>query len=312
MDLHREYSSLNQGQKEAVKKVLCAQDYTLLLGLPGTGKTSTLSLIVRALIARGQRVMICSYTHSAVDNLLAKMAESGLTPAVAVRIGYEASVSTALRGYVSLSALFLSLCICRVEECYFLWSHDLYDQYKAPISESTPILCLPHCILSRSPPRFLLDTQRVGSVSALQQVAEGARIVVCTALTAARHSLLNIKFDWCIVDEAGQINQPTILGPLMKAKRYGLARTSKSNCSAIAHTVLPLYRACILFLRYYCRQLSCPSLPLNNPSMSPPISFPPHVSHPSTPPPTRSPHPIPTQLRACGGRLPTPAHHHQR
>ena len=130
MDLHREYSSLNQGQKEAVKKVLCAQDYTLLLGLPGTGKTSTLSLIVRALIARGQRVMICSYTHSAVDNLLAKMAESGLTPAVAVRIGYEASVSTALRGYVSLSALFLSLCICRVEECYFLWSHDLYDQYK--------------------------------------------------------------------------------------------------------------------------------------------------------------------------------------
>jgi hypothetical protein len=114
IDLYREYSYLNRGQKDAVKKVLCAQDYTLLLGLPGTGKTSTLSLIVRALIARGQRVMICSYTHSAVDNLLAKMAESGLTPSVAVRIGYEASVSSALRGCVLLLPLLLLLHLLRL------------------------------------------------------------------------------------------------------------------------------------------------------------------------------------------------------
>jgi AAA domain len=114
MDLYREYSYLNRGQKDAVKKVLCAQDYTLLLGLPGTGKTSTLSLIVRALIARGQRVMICSYTHSAVDNLLAKMAESGLTPSVAVRIGYEASVSSTLRGCVLLLPLLLLLHLLRL------------------------------------------------------------------------------------------------------------------------------------------------------------------------------------------------------
>jgi AAA domain len=91
-------------------------------------------------------------------------------------------------------------------------------------------------ILSRAPPRFLLDTQRIGSVSALQQVAESARIVVCTALTASRHSLLNIKFDWCIVDEAGQINQPTILGPLMKAERYDIACTNKHSYRAIART----------------------------------------------------------------------------
>ena len=42
----------------------------------------------------------------------------------------------------------------------------------------------------------------------------------CTALTASRHNLLNIDLDWCIIDEAGQINQPTIIGPLLKAKRY--------------------------------------------------------------------------------------------
>ena len=80
-----------------MKKVLFAQDYTLLLGLPGTGKTSTLSLIIRIIIARGERVMICSYTHSAVDNLMIKIAESGLTSSFALRIGYENSVNPATR-----------------------------------------------------------------------------------------------------------------------------------------------------------------------------------------------------------------------
>ena len=96
-DLYKEYSALNTGQKDAVKKVLHAQDYALLLGLPGTGKTSTLSLIVRALIARDQKVLICSYTHSAVDNLLSKIAEAGVTSAMALRIGYSASVDSSMR-----------------------------------------------------------------------------------------------------------------------------------------------------------------------------------------------------------------------
>ena len=96
-ELFKEYSALNQGQKNALKNVLFAHDYTLLLGLPGTGKTSTVSLIVRALLARGQKVLICSYTHSAVDNLLSKIDESGVEPAFALRIGYESSVLPSLK-----------------------------------------------------------------------------------------------------------------------------------------------------------------------------------------------------------------------
>ena len=96
-DLYTEYSSLNQGQKDAVKKVLFARDYALLLGLPGTGKTSTLSLIVRAIISRGERVVICSYTHAAVDNLLMKIVEAGMTSSFVVRIGYETSVNPDLK-----------------------------------------------------------------------------------------------------------------------------------------------------------------------------------------------------------------------
>lgn len=35
--LRAEYQQLNEGQREAVRKVLAARDYVLLLGMPGTG-----------------------------------------------------------------------------------------------------------------------------------------------------------------------------------------------------------------------------------------------------------------------------------
>ena len=46
---------------------------TLPPGMPGTGKTSTISCLVQLLAGRGQSVLLTAYTHSAVDNLLAKL-----------------------------------------------------------------------------------------------------------------------------------------------------------------------------------------------------------------------------------------------
>ena len=56
-------------------KVLAARDYALILGMPGTGKTTTIACLVQVLVARGNTVMLASYTHSAVDNILLKLKE---------------------------------------------------------------------------------------------------------------------------------------------------------------------------------------------------------------------------------------------
>lgn len=63
----------NDEQRAAVARALTAQDYTLVLGMPGTGKSTTLAALVRLLAAAGQSVLLCSYTHSAVDTVLAKL-----------------------------------------------------------------------------------------------------------------------------------------------------------------------------------------------------------------------------------------------
>lgn len=54
-------------------QILTARDYALILGMPGTGKTSTMVHAVKALLMRGASLLLTSYTNSAVDNLLIKL-----------------------------------------------------------------------------------------------------------------------------------------------------------------------------------------------------------------------------------------------
>jgi DNA replication ATP-dependent helicase Dna2 len=65
--------SLNTHQTLAVEKVLCSRDYTLILGMPGTGKTTVVAHLIRMLVEMGKTVLLSAYTHSAVDTILAKL-----------------------------------------------------------------------------------------------------------------------------------------------------------------------------------------------------------------------------------------------
>ncbi|OCH89164.1 Dna2-domain-containing protein [Obba rivulosa] len=68
-----EFSLLNDNQRAAMDKVLSAEDYALILGMPGTGKTTVIAAIIRQLVSMGKTVLLASYTHSAVDTILFKL-----------------------------------------------------------------------------------------------------------------------------------------------------------------------------------------------------------------------------------------------
>lgn len=65
--------SLNANQTLAVEKVLCSRDYTMVLGMPGTGKTTVVAQLIRMLVEMDKTVLLSAYTHSAVDTILAKL-----------------------------------------------------------------------------------------------------------------------------------------------------------------------------------------------------------------------------------------------
>lgn len=77
--------NLNEDQQHALRMSLRAKDYVLVLGMPGTGKTTTLAAVVLATAARGQTVLLCSHTNAAVDNLLGRLLDVGF--ADFVRLG---------------------------------------------------------------------------------------------------------------------------------------------------------------------------------------------------------------------------------
>ncbi|CAI9781645.1 unnamed protein product [Fraxinus pennsylvanica] len=87
--------SLNDDQRRAILKILTAKNYALILGMPGTGKTSTMVHAVKALLMRGASILLTSYTNSAVDNLLIKLKAQGID---FIRIGRDGAVHTEVEG----------------------------------------------------------------------------------------------------------------------------------------------------------------------------------------------------------------------
>jgi DNA replication ATP-dependent helicase/nuclease Dna2 len=69
--------------------LIVAEDYALVLGMPGTGKTTTIAHIIRALVENGKSVLLTSYTHTAVDNILLKLKNDGIKM---LRLGATAKV----------------------------------------------------------------------------------------------------------------------------------------------------------------------------------------------------------------------------
>lgn len=207
MDLYLEYAELNDDQRAAADNVMAAKDYSMIQGLPGTGKTSTIAFLARLLVAHGKRVLITSYTNSAVDNVLLKLMASGLaatspsapSPAM-IRIGRDTST----------------------------------HPHVHPILAASAALALENS----SSPEENAKGSLLPSAESLARCVQAARVVGATALTLPRSPLLAREhFDVVIVDEAGQITQPAVLGALMSADSFILVGDHKQLPPLVANEV---------------------------------------------------------------------------
>ncbi|XP_067858773.1 DNA replication ATP-dependent helicase/nuclease DNA2 [Heptranchias perlo] len=159
---------LNKPQKQAMKRVLLSKDYTLIVGMPGTGKTTTVCTLVRLLHACGFSVLLTSYTHSAVDNILLKLARFKVG---FLRLGRHQKVHPDIRKFTDED-------ICK-----------------------------------RNSIRTLTELEGLYN----------SELVVATTCMGVKHPIFSQRrFDFCIVDEASQINQLICLGPLFAADRFVL------------------------------------------------------------------------------------------
>ena len=206
---------LNPSQHEAIRHVLAANDLAIIHGPPGTGKTTTVVEVIRLLVARGQRVLACAPSNTAVDNLLERLLAIGES---AVRLGHPARVSEDLRQH-SLDALagrHESMMVVHqmMREAEQIERRaERYTRGRPPHG---------HRGQQRQEARELKRQARILEKQVISDVLKDAQVICAT--TALDDSLLDdLRFDVLVIDEACQSVEPGCWVPLPRANRLILA-----------------------------------------------------------------------------------------
>ncbi|WP_158848506.1 AAA domain-containing protein [Algibacter sp. L1A34] len=84
-------------QVKSVIKAVGNENIFLIQGPPGTGKTTVIAEIVQQLTNKGEKVLVTSQTHIAVDNVLDKL--SSLSHLTLVRFGNKKRIMSGLEGF---------------------------------------------------------------------------------------------------------------------------------------------------------------------------------------------------------------------
>ncbi len=66
--------TLDEFQWACVRNALSTPHFAVIKGPPGSGKTTVITSVIRRALARGERVLVVSPTHVAVDNVVEKLA----------------------------------------------------------------------------------------------------------------------------------------------------------------------------------------------------------------------------------------------
>lgn len=172
----------NDEQNLALTRALQMRDYLLIHGPPGTGKTSVIAEIVKRLCQQGQRVLLAGITNQAVDNMLIRLEREGFHDYL--RLGHERSVSDAVH------------------------PHLLQVLSGPQTPEGTPWASAEIRELLRRSPVVASTTATWSSDK------------YTPSLPGERHEEALLRFDVALIDEAGQLTIPAILGALRFARRF--------------------------------------------------------------------------------------------
>lgn len=240
---------LNSSQKEAISRALGSDDFFLIHGPFGTGKTRTLHELIRQEVRRGSRVLVTAESNAAVDNLLDGIAED----VECVRLGHPQRVSE--RNIRETLAYKLEnhpdyrMVIEKQERIDKLVEerekhHKPTPQLRRGLSDTQILLnatkrrgargISPNVMISMA--RWIEVNQKIDRLhreleeletEIANRIIRESQVVLSTNSSAALEYIDNVSFDLAVVDEASQATIPSILIPLGRAPRFILAGDHK-------------------------------------------------------------------------------------
>ena len=208
-------TELNHSQQEAVRHALSASDLAIVHGPPGTGKTTTIVELIVQAVERGERVLACAPSNTAVDNMLERLIDHGQN---VVRIGHPARVAELLQdhtldGLVEKSdAMPVIRSMVREAEELFRKA-DRYTRARPGRGVKAEL---------RREAKRLKNDARMLERQTVQNILDSAKII-CATSTFNEDMLGDRWFDLAVIDEACQSTEPGSWIPLMRCDRVVLA-----------------------------------------------------------------------------------------
>lgn len=226
---------LNVSQREAVNKILSANQLAVVHGPPGTGKTTTLVQAIKALCQQdNQKILVVAPSNTAVDLLTEKLAEEGLN---VIRVGNPARVSERLI-HATLD--------------YKMAEHSEMKSIKALKKQASEYKNMAHKYkrsfgkAERDQRKALFDeAHKIGreieksEQYIIDNLINKAQIITATLVGSNHYTVKNLTYTTVVIDEAGQALEAACWIPILKAEKvifagdhFQLSPTIKSNEAA--------------------------------------------------------------------------------
>ncbi|MBS1151416.1 MAG: helicase [Myxococcaceae bacterium] len=210
---------LNPEQRDAVAMALAAQDFFLVHGPPGTGKSTVLAEVAFHLAAGGKRLLCTAASNAAVDHLLELCLDQGLS---AVRVGHPGRVMPHLQEH--------TLDLQVEEHPDRILARELFDEAfellgyaRRQRSQGRSRARFSNAREAQGEAKRLMDEARKLERKAVNTVLERSQVVCATCASLDGHVLAGESFDVALLDEATQATEPTALVAFTKAPTVILA-----------------------------------------------------------------------------------------
>ena len=210
--------TLNDSQNDALQGALSAPPITIIHGPPGTGKTTTLVQLTRALLKEEKKILVCAPSNNAVDLLAIKLDAIGIST---LRVGNVTRISDRLS----------HLTLAEKARLHDDWQHIK----KVKIEANNAIKMAGKRKRSFGPKeraqrnamyreaKDLRHWAKDLEQKLLQSIIANSQAICSTLIGVSHKSISDLHFDTVIIDEASQALEPECWNVMLRADKVILA-----------------------------------------------------------------------------------------
>ena len=239
--------TLNENQKKSVINSIEADDFHLIMGPPGTGKTYVIEELIHQFLKRKQKILVTAWTNKCIDNIVKRLSEKESENIV--RIGPVEKMDKEVKKY-SVSEKIKEHKDYEEIENYNKVINELSEDMEKKIKEKNSLRRKMTWVknsrldyLKSLERKIDLYEEKIKELKikistnrkeiyqlekgVASEIVNNADLTVATAVSSCHNFLDDVKFDVMIMDEASQVSSFMSLLPFLKSKKFILVGDSK-------------------------------------------------------------------------------------